>query len=456
MTVLLDVLYGLALLIGWPLLLYRRWMRGPGSLALGERLGRVPARAVSSRCVWVHGVSLGEINAARTIVEELRRRSPETTVVVSATTQAGLQRARALYPKLLVFRFPVDFSFIIRRVLRRVRPSVIVLLELEVWPNLLNVAGARRIPVMVANGRVTHEKSVRRFNWPIVRWLLRPMFKRLAWVGAQDGTYAERFIALGTPRDRVEVTGSVKYDAADVADWIEGQEALAREMGIDRRRPLWVCGSTGPGEEAQVLSAYAELLGEHPQLQLAIVPRKPERFDEVAELVVSRGFACLRRSTGAPHAPRGITRPPGGEAGRAVKEDQAAGAGAPGEPRHVFLGDTLGELRRFYALATVVFVGRTLTPLGGSDVMEVAGLAKPLLVGPHTENFAEATGLLRAEGGCVDVASAADLAPRVGELLRDGARRERIGAAARRTILARRGATAKTVERILMFLDDAG
>lgn len=426
MTLLLDLLYGLAVCLGWPFLLYRRLRRGPGSLSLRQRLGEAPSRPVSAHCVWLHGVSLGEINATRTIIAELRRRSPETVVVISSTTQTGLQRARTLYPNHIVFRFPLDFSFVIRRLLRRIRPSAIVLMELEVWPNLIEVASTYDIPVMIANGRVTEERSLRQFDRPIVRSLARRMFRQIRWVGAQDERYARRFERLGVPSERIEVSGSVKYDAADIADRIDGQDQLAQEMAIDPGRPLWVCGSTGPDEEAIVLEAYERVLRDVPGLQLALIPRKPERFDQVANLVAERGYACLRRSGRPPLVPPAVA-----------------------EPQAVFLGDTMGELRKFYALATVVFVGRSLVPLGGSDMMEVAGLAKPVLFGPHTENFAEAVGSLLASGGAQRVDSSDALALAVTTLLRDSTGRDRMGCAARETILARRGATARTVRRIL-------
>lgn len=430
MALLLDLLYGLLLSLGWPVLLHRRLKRGPGSLALRERLGRVPSRPVAAHCVWLHGVSLGEINATRTLVAELRRRSPETVVVLSSTTATGLARARALYPRHVVFRFPLDFSFVLRRVLRRVRPSVIVLMELEVWPNLIEVASAYGIPVLIANGRLTDERSMRWFTRPIIRRLARRMFRQIRWVGAQEPAYAERFVSLGVPPERVEVTGSVKYDAAEIAERIEGQEVLAEELGIDPQRPLWVCGSTGPGEEALLLDAYERVVRQVPGLQLALVPRKPERFDEVAELVAARGHACRRRSGRPPLVP------------------PAADASRP-----VFLVDTLGELRKLYGLATVVFVGRTLVPLGGSDVMEAAGLGRPLLVGPHTQNFAEPVERLIASGACLRVGSASELAQRLTELLRDHARIRRMGQAAQQAIEAGRGATEHTVSRILKLAD---
>jgi len=429
MVYLCDFLYALALLVTWPYLLYRRLRRGPSGVPLREHFGHVPSRPVSAHCVWIHGVSLGEINATRTIAAELHRRCPDAVIVFSSTTPAGLQRARELYPRHLVFRFPLDFSFAIRATLDRIRPSVIVLMELEVWPNLVALAERRGIPVIIANGRITHQRSVRRFNWPVVRRFARRMFRAIRWVGAQDATYAARFIELGVRPERVEITGSLKYDAAEVADSIPGQQELAEHMGIDLARPLWVCGSTGPGEEQIILHAYDCLLKDHRDLQLAIVPRKPERFDEVARLIVEHGYACLRRSTGSPTIPAGVV-----------------------EPLPVFLGDTTGELRKFYALATVVFVGRTLVPLGGSDVMEVAALAKPILVGPYTENFTEAVNLLLAEGAARRISSPAELATAVSELLRDPRRRQQMGQAGRAAILANRGATRKTVDRILELL----
>lgn len=426
MTVVYDLIYLLALAVGWPLLIWRRLRRGPGSLAIRQRLGNIPSRPVAAQCVWIHGVSLGEINATRTIIGALRRHAPTAAIVVSSTTTTGLARARELYPDLTVFRFPIDLSPAVRRAFDRVRPTILVLMELEVWPNLLEIASRRRVPVVIANGRITESRSVRAFSWPLLRWVARRMLRSLRWIGAQDAACAARFVQLGAIPERVEVVGSIKYDAADVRDCIPGQDALAAEMTIDPARPLLVCGSTGPGEEALLLDAYQRLLKDHPTLQLAIIPRKPERFDEVAELIVSRGFACLRRSGRPPHIRPG-----------------------PEGPRPVYLGDTMGELRKFYGLATLAFVGRSLVPLGGSDVMEAAALAKPVLVGPHFENFAEPVERLRAAGGCRIVANWQELATAAGELLNSAKSRQEMGQAARQSVLCGRGATARTVERIL-------
>ena len=438
MALLLDLIYALAVCLAWPFLLIRRYKRGPGSLSLGERFGDVPARAGDAPCIWVHAVSLGEINAARTVVAEIEKQAPDAEIVISSTTQTGITRARQIYPDRLVFRFPLDFSFVIRRVMRRLRPSIVVLMELEVWPNLIEVAVARGVPVTIANGRVTEEKSMRRFNKPLIRTLARRMFRQLRWVGAQDEEYAERFVRLGAASERVEVVGAVKYDAADISDRIDGQEVLAAEMGIDPTRPLWVCGSTGPDEEALILDAYEIAREKTPDLLLAIIPRKPERFNEVADLIARRGFTCRRRSNCLSPAAPVSDRP----------------TSNPVEKPTVFLGDTMGELRKFYALATVVFVGRSLVPMGGSDMMEAAGLAKPVLYGPHTENFREAAKLLIDGGGGRLVTSAESLAESVVDLLNDVPARETMCQAARAVIVSRRGAAAKTVSRLLSLIDD--
>jgi 3-deoxy-D-manno-octulosonic-acid transferase len=438
MTVALDLLYFGALLLGWPFLVYRRIRRGKPHSTLSELLGGAPSRRVAGRCVWVHGVSIGEINATRTLVAELHRRSPDAAVVISSTTRTGLRRARELYPAGTVFRFPLDFSFAIRRALDRIRPSIIVLMELELWPNLVLVARSRGIPVVIANGRVTEERSMRRFRWPVVRGFARRMFSGVSWVGAQDAAYAARFRELGVPAEGIEVTGSVKYDTAEAVDRVDGQQALADEMGISTGAPLIVAGSTGPGEEALLLDAYASILPHFPELQLAIVPRDDKRFDEVAALIVQRGYACLRRSTGAPLVPA---------AASAARADTPAAAIDVARP--VFLGDTMGELRKFYALATVVFVGRTFTEQGGSDVMEVAALARPMVMGPSVHNFAEAVTLLLAAGACRQLDAPQRLAAALSDLLRHPERRVQMGRAAREAILSKRGATARSVTRIL-------
>ena len=426
MRYVLDVIYAVAGVLYLPFLLYRMLVLGKSRTGWADRFGGVERRASDDRCIWVHAVSVGEVNATRTLVDAIERAMPDLPVVISTTTDTGYVRARQVYADRPVFRYPLDFSWAVARTIRRLRPAAIVLMELEVWPNLLTVARARGVPVMVANGRITEQRSMKRFGKPVVRSIARWMFGQLTCVGAQDETYAERFRALGTPADRVHVTGTMKYDTAPVTDHVDGQDELAREMGIDRNRPLWVCGCTGPGEEAIILDARERIRRSVSDLQLAVIPRKPERFDEAAAEIQRRGLPFVRRSA-----------------------KQATST----EDSGVFLGDTMGELRKFYALADVVFVGRTMVELGGSDVLEVAGLARPMVVGPSVYNFAEPVRALLAGNGIVqidkkvdDVGAADRLADEIQRLLEDPPSRQALGQSARQVLLANQGATDRTVE----------
>lgn len=435
MRLIVDLVQFIAALAVSPVILYRALTTGKYRQGWGERFGWAPELPPAKLWprVWVHAVSVGEVNAVRGLVAAWRTRSPDVEFVISTTTDTGQARAREVFPDLAVIRYPLDLSRFVRRAMDRVKPTAIVLVELEVWYQFIAEARARGIPVVIVNGRLS-ERSVRRFG--LVRGVVRRMFESLTWVGAQDEVYAERFRLMGVPAERVTVTGSLKWDTAEVADKIGGSEALAAAMGIDPAGPLWVCGSTGPGEEEIILEAYAALRGRHPKPQLAIIPRKPERFDEVADLIAKAGFECIRRSRSADES----RRPP------------LAGA--------VALGDTMGELRKFYSLATVVFVGRSIAAMGGSDMMEVAGLARPILVGPHTENFKDAVDQLRqceairiVPVEVSDPQAAARLAETVGELLDKPDVASALAANARKVVLDNRGATERTLAKLIQIAE---
>jgi len=435
--------YLIAGLLYLPVALYNAVVVGKNRSGWGQRFGFVTAYPPGRPRIWIHAVSLGETNATTRIVAELEKRLPEVKVVFSATTDTGYARAVQLYGADRVFRFPLDFSPVVGRVLRRVNPSLIVLVELEVWYNLVTMAAARNLPVAIINGRLT-QRSARRFD--LLGGAARRMFGALTWVGAQDETIAERFRKLGVKPDRVEVTSSLKWDSAQVTDHVDGSEAAAYALGIDRTRPVWVCGSTGPGEEAIILNAYRRIIEQPHQVaqglpedhqdihdvgdaQLVIVPRKPERFDEVARLIEREGFCCTRRSIHSDDHP-------------------AQRVSAP----TVFLGDTMGELRKFYLLARVVFVGRSLVAMGGSDPMEVAALGKPIVVGPHMSNFADPTEALARAGALETVEGPAALAEAVARLLAAPETAAARGEAGRRAVLAHQGATEKTADKLTALL----
>ncbi len=445
----IDMCHLIALVVIAPFLLYRAVTTGKYRRDWDQRTGRMPwlpCAGEGNPRVWVHAVSVGEINAVRGLISAWQARSPRTQFVISTTTDTGMDRARQIFPDLTIIRYPLDLSWWVSRALDRIAPTMIVLVELEVWFHFVTTAAARGIPIAVVNGRLS-ERSARRFGW--IRPVAKRMFRSLAWVGAQDQAYAGRFRALGVKAERVSVTGSLKWDTAEITQNITGTDELARAMGIDRTRPLWVCGSTGPGEEEVILQAFKALRDRSGTLytpQLAIVPRKPERFDEVAELIRRHGFVCIRRTQAEPNPARQCGARPT--------------TGVVGSETAVQLVDTMGELRKCYMLADVVFVGRTLARMGGSDMMEVAALGKPIVVGPHTENFADAMQQLLASQAVVridadlEAADVADtLAKSIYRLLEDREEAQRMAERACEVVKKNRGATERTLSHLTAILN---
>lgn len=427
-----DIAYGVGLAVGSPVWLLRSGARRKVFRAFRERMGHVEGLAAGERSILIHAVSLGEMNATRGLVERVREVRPELHIIISTTTETGFARAQQLYgdkPRFTIIRYPLDFTAAVVRVLDNLRPELVALMELEVWPNFMRQCEKRGIPVVVLNGRVT-ESSFRKYR--LAGPVVRKMFGRLAAVCAQEQIYADRFVALGVIDERIQVTGTMKFDTAVIADHIAGDDEMAERLGLSSAERIWVCGSTGPGEEAVVLDAYAELVKKNPLLRLFIVPRKPERFDEVEALIRQSGLAVLRRSK--------------------------VQSGADGDPsrRAVILGDTMGELTKFYSLADVVFVGRTLVDLGarqhGSDMIEPAALAKPVIVGPFTGNFAEVMNRFRAAGAMVEIAGAGELVGAVAGLLGSPQKAEEMGRRAQQVVVQERGATERHVQVILKYL----
>ncbi len=433
-----DVAYGLGVGVAAPWWLARTSARRKVFSAFRERMGRPAPRSLSGPCVFIHAVSNGELGATTALVRLLGEARPELHFVVSTTTASGWSRSAELYgndPRVIRVRYPLDFSRAVSRVLDQATPSVVVLMELEVWPNFINACDRRHIPVILANGRIT-EESFRGYR--LLRPLTGGMFRRLAAVCAQEERYSERFIELGARPDRVKAVGTMKFDSAHLGERVDGDAALAAAVGIwadGVANPVWVCGSTGPGEEELILKAYRELLGEHPTLRLVIVPRHAPRFDEVAALIRAHGFGVVRRSVPA----------------------STAEAGSTGVPP-VILGDTMGELRKFYSVATIVFVGRTLVDLGprqhGSDMIEPAALAKPIAIGSFTRNFAEPMHCFERDRA-LRVVKPESLRETIGEML--GAREEAMamGRRAQEVVRRERGATGRHVQTILAELDRA-
>ena len=405
--------------------------------ALRQRMGDYPPRTGDGPALMIHAVSVGELNAARAMIRALAEARPDLRFIISTSTDTGFARGRELYgsdDRVTLIRYPLDFTNAVNRVLDATRPDLVVLMELEVWPNFVRQCQRRGIPVVLVNGRLT-AGSFRRYR--LAGPLVRRTFRRLAFVGAQEDKYAQRFIALGVPPARVQVTGTMKWDTAQASGAVEGAAELAASVGLrPGQHPIWVCGSTGPGEEQLLLDSYRQLLATFPNLQLVLVPRKPDRFDEVEDLVRQSVMNVIRRSN-----------PPSPE--ESTKLDQYC---VP----PVILGDTMGELRKFYELADVVFVGRTLVDLGqrqhGSDMIEPAALAKPVIVGPFTGNFAEVMNRFRTSDAIREVARAEDLQAQVARLLTDRHEASALGRRALEVVRRWQGATALHAAVILREL----
>jgi 3-deoxy-D-manno-octulosonic-acid transferase len=430
MRFVLDVLYVLAALLYCPVIIYRAVRHKRYRTGWAQRFGGIQRRNPSRKCIWLHAVSMGEVNAAKTIIEELARRFGDFEIVVSTTTDTGFARAMSLFSKNhLVFYFPFDFSCVMRRAFDNIRPAICLLMELEVWPNFVSLAQKRNVPVVVVNGRIS-DRSFSRYKR--IRPFAQRVFRNVSLVLAQTDEYAQRFRAIGAAAQNVVVTGSLKYDTAQITDRVEGVDALAAQLDLGGER-LWVAGATGPGEEEIALDVYRNLKqqDEFSDLRLAIVPRKPERFDEVAQLIEQSGFGLIRYSK--------------------VKEKAVENA-KKSKIDVVVLGDTMGDLRKFYCLATVIFVGRSLVVMGGSDMMEAAALGKCTIFGPHTFNFKQAVDSLLADGGAILVNDEHELLQAMRKCLLDSAYAERVAHNGREVIKKNQGATAKSIERIAALL----
>lgn len=422
-----NLAYFAALALYSPVVVYRMIRHRRYRDGWPQRRGYIDRPNPQKPCLWIHAVSVGEVNATRTIIPALRQQFPDYEILLTATTDTGLARARALYERIItVSYFPFDVSWIMERAFDRIRPAAVLLLELEVWPNLARIAAERNIPVIVVNGRISDRSFPKYLK---IKGLIASTFRRVTLVLAQTQEYADRFIALGCPPDCVRVTGSLKYDTAQTDGPVEGADRL-REQIRREDEPLWVAGGTGPGEEQILLDIYGRLRKEFglQNLRLALIPRKPERFDETAQLIEKAGFAYVRYS-------------------RLKGEDRPCQTKPP-----VILGDTMGDLRKFYALADIVFVGRTLTPMGGSDMMEPAGLGKCTLFGPHTFNFRQTVEVLLGGRGAIEVQDEHDLETHVRQLLLNKELADQTAQNGRRIILDNKGTTGKMVEELKKIL----
>jgi 3-deoxy-D-manno-octulosonic-acid transferase len=418
-------LYTIVLGLLLPLVLLRLFWRGRRSPGYRqrweERLGRLPPLA-AGKVIWVHAVSVGEAQAAQPLIRRLLADYPSYRVFVTTTTPTGADRVRRLFDGEVVHRyFPYDLPGIVHDFLDAVHPDMVLVMETEIWPNLLAECQRRAVPVMLVNARLS-ARSARGYGW--FGDLTRESLQRIRRIAVQSPEDGERFVELGAPRDRVAVTGSLKFDIRLPASVGEQAEVLRLGWGMDR--PVWVAASTHEGEEPLVLDAHERVLAQCPDALLVLVPRHPERFDEVAQLVADRGFDSSRRS------------------------DQPA----PRPACQVYVGDTMGELPVFYAAADVAYVGGSLVPVGGHNILEPAALGVPVVFGPHMFNFAAIGALFLDQQAARQASDEQALAEVIVAWMADSGERARIGDNGRRVVAANRGALDTTMGLVAEILTE--
>ena len=417
--VLVDLAYIAVGCLAAPLAVLRYWRTGKPVACWREKLtGAVPPLPSSpSRPIWIHAVSVGEVLQARPLVDALRRRERGCPIVLSASTATGLEIARQRFADCHVIPNPFDLSWAVARTIRRIQPWAIVLIELELWPNLLTIAARAGVPVSIVSGRLS-ERSAR--GYARLRPLFSAMLTQLSYVDVQTQEYAERFLALGLPADRVSVSGCLKHDSLPLTMDPAAVESLRRSFCVAEHELVLVAGSTHDPEEAAVLQTYRELRDEGVALRLVLVPRHPERFSVVAEAITSGGDLVARRS-----------------------RDESL----RGEP--VGLLDTLGELAACWHLADIAFVGGSLTPRGGQNMFEPAAAGAAVLFGPNVWNFPREVRELLEAGGAVQVHSATELKSALRLLIQDADKRRQLAIAAKAAVSQCRGASDVAAARLL-------
>jgi 3-deoxy-D-manno-octulosonic-acid transferase len=387
-----------------------------------ERFGFGPT--LEAPCIWVHAVSVGEVQASAALVNNLRERYPDIPIVVTTFTPTGAGRARVLFKDRAQVRYlPFDLPGAVHRFFRRIQPRIAVIFETELWPNLYHACGRRRVPLVLASARLS-ARSVDRYRR--LGALFRETLAQGVVVAAQGEADANRFRALGSDPGNTHVTGNLKFDFSVPADIVERGRALRAYYATGRA--VWVAGSThGGGEEEALIEAQKIVRGRHPSALLVMAPRHPDRFGEVAAQLVSRGVRFVRRS-------------------------QVPAAGAIGEAE-ILLLDSLGELLDFYAAGDVAFVGGSLVPIGGHNLLEPAALGLPILTGPNTSNSAEVARPLIERGAAEVVQSSQELADRVNALLADPDARARMGAQGRAFVDANKGALQKLLGLVVPLIE---
>lgn len=417
-------LYTLLFYVALPVIFIRLWFKAykknPAYFERWqERLGLVNSSTAVDG-IWLHAVSVGESIAAVSLIKQLKQHYPELSITVTNETPTGATRIKAaLGDEVTQCYVPYDVPFAIKRFLQRLKPRLLILMETELWPNMLHICRQKNIPILLANARLS-ERSAKRYQR--IKTISQTMLNNVTMITAQTEADAQRFVQLGYPAERITVTGSIKFDLTIPSNLAESVCKLRQQLGENRL--IWIAASTHEGEEEQILSAFAKVQQHLPEILLLLVPRHPERFNAVAEICKRKGYDIIRRS-----------------------ENKSCDKNTS-----VFIGDSMGELLLFYAVSHLAFIGGSLVEKGGQNPLEAAALAVPLLTGPHTFNFALISEELQKRGAEIQIVNSAELADKVIELLPNKNLLKSMGQQGREFVEQNRGAVDKQVEMIKKIL----
>jgi len=419
-SLLLNVLYLCLAVLSGPFLLIS-YLRGKRRSGWRQKLwGDLPKREGNERCIWLHAVSVGEVNLLSVLVDQFETNSPETTLVITTTSNTGYALATKKFSARHQVCFcPLDFSWAVNRALRAIRPDQLILMELELWPNLIRLAKRHGAKVSIVNGRLS-AKSFRGYRKakPFFAWL----FQSIDLIAAQDREYAERFTELGAKKESVVVTGSLKFDGAITNRNNTATQSLANLVKLQSQDTVLLAGSTQAGEEAAALAVFRQLQSVHPKLRLFLAPRHPERFAEVATLCEQSGLPWSLRSE--------IT--------------------SESKPTPVMLINTIGELAAWWGVADIAFVGGSMGSRGGQNMIEPAAYGAAVCFGPNTRNFKDIVSQLLSNDAAVVVADETELGEFVRHCLQDQSYGQILGGNAQRLVLSQQGALAKTMTALSM------
>lgn len=370
--------------------------------------------------IWAHCASMGEVLAAEPLLKALQERHPNKQLVITTMTATGAAQVRQRLPEARHYLVPLDLPWNTQRFVKTLKPLVGIIFETEIWPNLIHSCHQAGIPLIIANGRLSSKAFI---SYKKIRPLIADALKKVVRLAAKAEEDAQRFIALGFPANRIEVTGTIKYDLQLPVDFEQQLAALKESLGLGER-PIWIAASTHEGEDLPLLLAHQQVLAKQPNTLLILVPRHPQRFDAVAELITAQGLSLARRGLQQP-----ITA-----------------------TTQVYLGDTLGEMLLFYALADLAFVAGSLEPIGGHNLLEPAAVGVPVITGPNLQNFSEVAEMLREAGALKEVQQTDELPALLQQLWQDKSSCQTLITAAQQVVEANKGAMQKQLTLVESLL----